>query len=1719
MKRLFFYTLFILLFSTVDVFSQTYGNEWINYNQKYYSFNIVKTGIYKLDYSTLSNSGIPISTFTSGNIQLFGKEREVPLYISDGGDSSIDPGDYILFYAEKNDGWLDSTLYQNADDIGNPAYSLFNDTIRYFFTWNNSNSNLRFVEETANDFSNYLPSNYILDKVEPYCTNFYNQGGGRTSLASSSFYKGGEGFGCNQGNGVGLTGPAGNFVPYTPSPYYGTDAPLPIFQAKSTTNSEANFTGTGNHHLRWSIGQSQYVLYDQVLLNYTFVNVNQSFPVNLLVNGITPVQWSIVDDQGALTDFQSFNYWSIFYPKTPTLDGLNNGDFWVKNNSIQSKIRLDLTNSNVTSPIVFVFGDSYPKKAILTSNNGVYSTLFSNSINGKDQYVVVQDLSLVLSIPSLKPVNGTSFFTDFSTINSDSALLMIYSPVLETQSLEYQSYRNSNAGGGYKTVLANIEELYLQFGGGIVKHINGIRRFTFFIYNKSINKPIGLFLMGKGVVNADIGAPFGSSGSRSNSASFSANLIPTFGHPASDVAITADFKHGKITPLIPTGRIAVNNNIDLQNYLSKVKEYEANQNQNSVYSSVEKDWQKQILHFGGGISDYQQSTIQGFLNSMKNTIEKSNFGGNVYSVFKKTSDPFNPQLLAGVTDRIRNGVSLMNFFGHSSQSGFEINIDNPDFWNNKGKYPVFISNSCDAGNMFSLTSTPISTTKYVNVKDGGAIAFIGSVSQGIDQPLGQFSNSLYNQFSTLNYGRNLGEQIKASIQSIDLANSTELLIEVASTQMNLNGDPLLKLNWHAKPEIELTADKVWFSPKKFDLSLDSIEIHIILKNLGRSIVDTFNIEIKRDFPLSTVDSIFIVRVPKLNYIDTINFKFPMQPNIGIGLNNITVSVDIPSTIPEQYDELNNNKVESTLFINIDGILPILPSDFAVIPNDSVTIKAFVINPIASFNTYRFEIDTTDLFNSPFHRYAVLEGLGGVKEVFPSNWKYVSNNNKAPLICHDSMVYFWRVALDSTNLDWRERSFQYIKGKTGWGQDHFFQFKKNVFSGIKYNRNIRQREFEIGISDSLKSVVLPGIGTANATYLNRQQVDYGTCQYQDASLNVVVFDAITHLPWGTRYLPTGENLNNNFGNSNDNGTCHPRPSKFFTFPQTTTKYLEAFQNMVLNEVPDSSYMLIFTNLGARYNLWSSLSPSMYSTFGALGSDSINPNRPNYSFSFFCKKGNQNSVVENYALTSNQVLTLNAIIKRQDYQGIEISSFIGPASKWGNLYWKQDSLELLTTDSTVLHIQAYDIHKSFQFQIDTSFSHNDSILNLNKLINANSFPFIKLIADYTDTTSFSPAQIDRWHVLYEPLPEAAIDGTKKYTWIPNKDTLNEGEKIKFAVDVKNIFTVPMDSLLISYWIEDADNVKHKIPFSRRKPLNINEVIRDTIEFSTEGFVGFNSLWMEVNPYVNGSMYITDQPEQEHFNNLLQVPFWVRGDKINPILDVTFNGRHILNGDIVSPFSEILITLKDENPFMVMNDISDTSKFGIYLTDPKGVQKRIPFMNSLGEVLMQWIPADAQNKKFKIIYPAIFNDNGKYTLMIQGTDRSGNLSGDLQYKINFEVIKESSITYLMNYPNPFSTSTRFVFTLTGSFVPENIIIQIMTVTGKVVREITESELGRIYIGRNISEYDWNGTDEFGDPLANGVYLYRVKAQIKGEDIKHRDTSADSYFTKDFGKIYILR
>jgi flagellar hook assembly protein FlgD len=148
-----------------------------------------------------------------------------------------------------------------------------------------------------------------------------------------------------------------------------------------------------------------------------------------------------------------------------------------------------------------------------------------------------------------------------------------------------------------------------------------------------------------------------------------------------------------------------------------------------------------------------------------------------------------------------------------------------------------------------------------------------------------------------------------------------------------------------------------------------------------------------------------------------------------------------------------------------------------------------------------------------------------------------------------------------------------------------------------------------------------------------------------------------------------------------------------------------------------------------------------------------------------------------------------------------------------------------------------------------------------------------------------------------------------------------------------------------------------------------------------------------------------------------------------------------------------------------------------------------------------------------------DGKYQLVVQGYDRGGNASGDNAYRISFEVINKPMISNVLNYPNPFTTSTRFVFTLTGYETPQQMKITVYTITGKVVKELFLGELGNIRVGNNITEYAFDGTDQFGDKLANGLYFYRVEAILNGKSMDHYDNGTDQYFKKGIGKMYLMR
>jgi hypothetical protein len=83
------------------------------------------------------------------------------------------------------------------------------------------------------------------------------------------------------------------------------------------------------------------------------------------------------------------------------------------------------------------------------------------------------------------------------------------------------------------------------------------------------------------------------------------------------------------------------------------------------------------------------------------------------------------------------------------------------------------------------------------------------------------------------------------------------------------------------------------------------------------------------------------------------------------------------------------------------------------------------------------------------------------------------------------------------------------------------------------------------------------------------------------------------------------------------------------------------------------------------------------------------------------------------------------------------------------------------------------------------------------------------------------------------------------------------------------------------------------------------------------------------------------------------------------------------------------------------------------------------------------------------------------------------------------ELALKQVLNYPNPFTTKTKFMFQHNQACNPLKVTIQVYTVTGKIVKTIQQSILCEGYRPEGI---EWDGRDDFGDKLGRGVYIYRL-------------------------------
>lgn len=1701
---IFFFTICFL--SSTYCFSQIdpYWNGWIDFSQKYYKIPIAQNGVYRLDSASLANAGIPVTSINPKNFQLFFRGKEQYIYIKGEADGVLNSSDYIEFYGKKNDGELDTMLYKG--DLydqpvrqPNPYYSLFNDTSAYFLTWNNSFSNNRIVDVPDTNYIAYSLTGYFMkeDIIENH-TNYYYGRRTTTNIPFPEYHEseGWSGTGFYQGSSYTATFNTSNL-------YSAAQDSVEVKLAVIGANNDTHATPNHNWEMKYKSISGNYVVFDDTAFDgYRLVDKKYKFPASSFgissATGImvTALPW-------AFSSLNTVPYVVLKYPHNQYLESKSYYELFVPDNTTQPKTIFSFTGVNDMGAKVYLYDFTSHTRVPAKKVGNSYKVVVANSTAGSEKFCTIKSENNYLVPSAIVPIHGNGTFTNYLSLAADSAYIIITNKSLWSGANAYANYRAGILGGSHNTLMVDMDELYDQFAWGIPKHPFAIRHFAAFCLDKFPTEPQDLFLIGKSI-QPDLCRNIYSD---PNGTNYNNSLVPSIGYPPCDNMLVDGINGNKLKPAIPIGRLAATDNVEVATYLNKVNEYE--------HPLPDPDeWMKHVIHMAGGNTSSLTTALAAYEHEWETIIEDTSFGGYVHSFQKNSSSPTQISYSDSIRDLINHGVSIIAFFGHSSASVFDFNLLPPDQYSNtNGKYPFFCAIGCYAGDIHQPIVGGISSSEIFTLSPKGTIAFLASSGPSTIYESSEVTKYLYKNIGQLNYGKPIGKCIQEAIGAVE-GTATDPYMNAACLEMTLHGDPAIVIHANKLPDFAVNHSSVFFNPSYVSTDLATFDVNVVVANIGKATNDSVVVSIKRTFVDGTSVS-YSDTVPSIHYKDTLTFRLPVDPVRGPGLNKFEVRVD-PFYKVTELDENNNNLVapndEVSLMIYSGDIIPVYPYKYAIIPNNTVTLKAYTANPFAPSAKYIFEIDTTDLFNSPlFLKTQVTAPQIGAVVKMPSNgWP-------SPLVLQDSMVYFWRVMRDTTdtiNFKWRESSFQYISNKSGAGQSHFFQFLKG--DRYKYVNPLRPRRyFDLEYQSSTLEVqalnyTASGGGNNFAlTFVHLDGNPISTSSYLSIwnpgnvppHVLISVVDPVTGAFW----------VNN--GNGPYGSYAFSRFEHRFEFYTSTPAQQEILRRFLQDTIPCGSKVII--SAADNHNLGDILSgnspntnPGLVQALQSVGGTQFTNIHNNLPYILIGRKcGTAIEKIGN-ADTSKIFLSDSVRIKRES--GYIYSENFGPASLWKSLHWNFRSPEAISNPA----MAALDTIKISVIGIknngDTAMLMNNiskdslDIYNLDNIINASIYPYVRLQAWVKDSLLRTPDQLKYWRLYFDGVPEAALNPVKQYSFY--NSSVQQGDSIKMKIAVENIGDYNMDSLWVNFWVIDANRniaIKDSV---KMKPLLIDSIVVPSVKFSTATITGgLNSLWVEANPYNT-----QHQAEQYHFNNIGTIPFNVATDKINPLLDVTFDGVHIMNGDIVSAKPSILIKLKDENTFLALNDPSD---FDVHIKRPgHTTYDTISFGNN-----MIFEPAALPNNSCKIKYTPALPD-GIYYLKVKAKDRSGNNSGNVEYTISFEVINKPTVTNVLNYPNPFSTSTKFVFTLTGSEVPDYFKIQILTVSGKIVRDLSKYDLGPIHIGRNITEYAWDGKDEYGDQLANGLYLYRIITQLDGKSLEHRESAADPYFTQGYGKMYLI-
>ncbi|MGL1887077.1 MAG: C25 family cysteine peptidase [Reichenbachiella sp.] len=1675
-NRLFIWCLLFITTLSVGV-AQPYGNEWIDFNQNYFKISIGENGIYKLTRTELASAGFPVGSVDPRKIQLFHLGQEIALHVEGESDGSFGTNDFIEFYGKVNDGTTDTPLYIEENNQPHTYYNIFSDTAAYFLTYKlNTEFGVRMDEFYENNVGNLSPESYFTDTVMTVLHNNYFEGqsygfSNEIILGSYDQSEGWTGSRIKRGSSVDYT------ITGLIDSYQTGTLPHISFLLSGRNNNSHNATiqvGANTSSLR-TLTTAEFDK-DELFslesdLQWSDISAGGELVFRMTVNGVNGIADNISVSFIKVDYTRSFDFSGLTAQDLKLQTQAGNKSYIEIQNQPTSTVVYDITS--ISSPVLIGLNDLANELNFMVDNTSTVRQLYLQSDHksvGHMEAVSFQEIDpsqynyLIIGHPKLR-ANTSDNQTD--------------------QVAAYTAYRSSIPGGGHTVLDLDIDQVFDQFNYGHYSPL-AIRNIAKYFYdNGGLDF---LFLIGK---SSNVQANYYR---QDPEIATVRHLVPAFGYPGADVPFSTGFDGGSSYESVATGRINASEPDHVQAYLNKIIEEES-----LPYDNL---WRKDLVQLSGGNTEQELNTFRGYIDNFADIAAQEIYGGESSQISKNNNSAVE---LINISDEINDGVTMVTFFGHSSGSVTDIEIglvSDPSYgYANKGKYPTFIVNGCLAGDFFSEKES--FGVDWILTPDLGASAFMAHSHVGFSSSLRRFTDIFYELsyndsiYTAQGVGQIKKETAKRFIETYGNNAQNQAQVEL----FNLQGDPAAKVFGANKSNYSINQNLIeakTFNNEQLLATVDSFYLAFDIKNFG--IYDNTPLAIQVVRTLADGTNITygpLVYDPILRQ-DTLTFTINNEINNPEGENTFRIEVDPFSTIDEL--DKQNNVASIELFLSNGSSANLLPENYGIYTEPMMEFYFQTSNLLSDTRSFNFELDTTSTFNSPFLTTETISAKVIGRHLFDLTSRGVINNGQ---------VFFWRTKLTDplpNEIDeWVTSSFTYDTSENeGWGQHNTSQLAELNLDGLSINTS---GVWEFATSELGLQVQNYGSNHPTSDYNDTRVLINGRNYFNSNSTNSKAAcrnNTINFLSFQRQSLAPFRPFDFSLADELNPLVCGLLPQYILNY---TTGDFTGSTNPIeyINTISSGDKVLIFSLGQVDYTAWTDEFKTALESLGISRTtlDNLSNDEP---LIFLGTKNTVNPATEILALTdpkNENTLFLDTDLVGSFDTGSISTNKIGPALSWSNI-----NLNITPSDNPLDDINSFSYIGITTNGNEVNLGGNSTDLNYDiSSIDADDYPYLRFQLKIEDPVASTPAQLKAWKVNYFTAPEGIL--------LPNENTnyqdsliVQEGQETFSSFTFWNYSNKAFtDSIKTIYEIQNASKSLIIRDTVLLAPLAAGDSTRSDIGLTTVGNDGENDLLINVNKGIQKEVYSTN-------NSLRLTKFMtVELDEVNPILEVTIDGIRIMDGDIVSPNPQIRITMNDDNHYLVK---SDTVGMNLNLKRPCETcdYERIPFTSSE----ITWTAANEEND-FSIEYLPTQLEDGIYYIKVQVSDASGNESGIKPYEISFEVINESTITNFYPYPNPFSTSTRFVFTLTGNEIPEDIKIQILTISGRVVKEIFMNELGTIRIGNNITDYAWNGKDEFEDQLANGVYLYRVLIKNAGENFQHRITGGDRGFKNGYGKMYLLR